>query len=371
MKRIVKAGLLCSLLSVAVTGQAQEKSDTGKKEMRPYISEMYTYTFENNKRRGTEGGHGGMLSFGAAVNEHWGLEVGAFHGQFPHDDKVVVGPPVGFAHHAQSETGGKVDALYFYSRNPEFSPYFSVGGGGIYTKLRGTQGDKSEGFYDVGVGFMKFFRVWETDLGFRAEARYRQIFFDDGALGEQVDGISEGQLKIGLVIPINIKKDEVAPPVVPKGPCADSDGDGVCDTADLCPGTPKGTVVDAKGCPKEEAEDAKKKFDDVYFAFDKSDVGDSEKAKLDGAATIIGGLSKKYPGLKVDVSGHTDWVGTDGYNQGLSERRANSVKSYLVRKGVDAGRINTFAFGESKPAASNETAAGRARNRRAEVQAHE
>ena len=155
-----------------------------------------------------------------------------------------------------------------------------------------------------------------------------------------------------------------------KGACADSDGDGVCDSADLCPGTPAGTVVDAKGCPKAAPTGATKKFEDVHFAFDKSDVADSEKPKLDNAATTIDGMTKTTPALKVDVSGHTDWVGTDGYNQGLSERRANSVKSYLVRKGVSASRINTFAYGESKPVASNETAEGRAQNRRAEVQAH-
>jgi OOP family OmpA-OmpF porin len=69
----------------------------------------------------------------------------------------------------------------------------------------------------------------------------------------------------------------------------------------------------------------------------------------------------------VDVSGHTDWIGTDAYNQALSERRANTVKDYLVQKGVDASHIRTFAYGESQPVAPNTTPEGRALNRRAEI----
>src|SRR3546814_19476138 len=60
----------------------------------------------------------------------------------------------------------------------------------------------------------------------------------------------------------------------------------------------------------------------------------------------------QYPSLKVDISGHTDSTGSDGYNQGLSERRANAVKQYLLRKGVEPGRLSTYAYGESKPVAT-------------------
>jgi OOP family OmpA-OmpF porin len=82
---------------------------------------------------------------------------------------------------------------------------------------------------------------------------------------------------------------------------------------------------------------------------------------------VINGLTEKYPAIKVDISGHTDAVGSEGYNQGLSERRANVVKQYLLRKGVDAGRVSTYAYGESKPVATNDTDEGRAQNRRSEL----
>jgi OmpA-OmpF porin, OOP family len=72
-------------------------------------------------------------------------------------------------------------------------------------------------------------------------------------------------------------------------------------------------------------------------------------------------------GIAVIAEGHTDAVGTDAYNQRLSERRAAAVKDYLVKGGISASRIETAGFGESRPVASNETAEGRAQNRRVEL----
>jgi OOP family OmpA-OmpF porin len=69
----------------------------------------------------------------------------------------------------------------------------------------------------------------------------------------------------------------------------------------------------------------------------------------------------------VELEGHTDSIGTEQYNQGLSERRAASVRDYLQKKGVDSGRITSRGFGESKPIADNKTRDGRAKNRRVEI----
>src|SRR3546814_15155337 len=91
------------------------------------------------------------------------------------------------------------------------------------------------------------------------------------------------------------------------------------------------------------------RFEDVHFAFDKSDLTDYSKQMLDDAANVVSKVSEQYPSLKVDISGHTDSTGSDGYNQGLSERRANAVKQYLLRKGVEPGRLSTYAYGDSKP----------------------
>jgi OmpA-OmpF porin, OOP family len=101
----------------------------------------------------------------------------------------------------------------------------------------------------------------------------------------------------------------------------------------------------------------------VNFDFDKSNIRPDAAVILDEAVRILGTGS----GPAVMVEGHTDWIGTDAYNQGLSERRANSVMNYLVDHGVDASRLSTAGYGESRPIASNQTREGRALNRRVEL----
>jgi len=103
---------------------------------------------------------------------------------------------------------------------------------------------------------------------------------------------------------------------------------------------------------------------DTFFDFDKSVIKPEGKAKLDD---LIG----KTKGINLEVIiavGHTDSVGSEAYNQGLSERRANAVKEYLVSKGVEKNRVYTEGKGEKQPIASNSTAEGRAKNRRTEIE---
>lgn len=100
----------------------------------------------------------------------------------------------------------------------------------------------------------------------------------------------------------------------------------------------------------------------VLFGFDKSDLSDAAKKTIDDLNTIL----QKYPDENVLVIGHTDDVGSDSYNQKLSERRAGSVAGYLISEGVGASRINTKGMGESDPKVPNDTEAHRAENRRVE-----
>ncbi len=103
---------------------------------------------------------------------------------------------------------------------------------------------------------------------------------------------------------------------------------------------------------------------DAFFDFDKSVLKAKGKAKLDG-------LVDKIKDIKLEVViavGHTDSVGTDAYNQKLSLRRAEAVKAYLVTKGIEKNRIYTEGKGERAPIADNKTSAGRAKNRRVEVE---
>ena len=103
---------------------------------------------------------------------------------------------------------------------------------------------------------------------------------------------------------------------------------------------------------------------DVLFDFDKSVLKAEGKSKLDDLATKVRGIN-----LEVVIAiGHTDSIGSDAYNQKLSVRRAESVKAYLVSKGVEPNRIYTEGKGEKQPVASNKTKDGRQKNRRVEIE---
>ena len=103
---------------------------------------------------------------------------------------------------------------------------------------------------------------------------------------------------------------------------------------------------------------------EALFDFDKSVVKPAGKKSIDEAIAKIKSLDVEV----VIATGHTDGVGTDAYNQKLSERRANSVKEYMVSKGVPAAKITTLGKGKTQPIASNKTADGRAKNRRVDIE---
>ncbi|MDT8878082.1 OmpA family protein [Halomonas saccharevitans] len=137
----------------------------------------------------------------------------------------------------------------------------------------------------------------------------------------------------------------------------DSDGDGVPDYQDQCPGTPAGAEVNALGCEQDLV------LRDVNFEFDSAVL-------TMGAEDILADVAEKLranENVRVRIEGHTDAVGSDSYNQDLSQRRADSVADYLASQGVSMDRMRTIGYGESQPVASNETDAGRAENRRVEL----
>jgi OOP family OmpA-OmpF porin len=134
----------------------------------------------------------------------------------------------------------------------------------------------------------------------------------------------------------------------------DSDNDGVVDFLDKCPNTPKGAKVNAQGCWILES---------PLFDFDRYYIKPVSFNLLNEVAAILG----QNPGLRVIFQGHTDNIGTEGNNMGLSVRRANSVKTYLIDKGVSKQRLSTEGFGFSRPVATNETEEGRSLNRRVEI----
>ena len=162
------------------------------------------------------------------------------------------------------------------------------------------------------------------------------------------------------------KKAEVTPviaaPIVavvaaPAAVILDSDQDGVLDSAEKCPATPAGFKVDADGCPLSASLH-------LNFITNSNQVDAVGTAKINAFASFM----KDSPAYTATIVGHTDNVGSEQFNQKLSEKRANQVKAMLVDQGVSANRLTASGKGESMPVVANSTKENRATNRRIEVE---
>jgi len=181
--------------------------------------------------------------------------------------------------------------------------------------------------------------------------------------------LSSGQEMAGLVKTIFLAE------------VGDSDGDGVPNSRDKCPVTPVGVPVDENGCPRDTDGDGVTDDKDkcpqtpegirvnnygcwvggsVLFDFDKAEIKPEAYHFLDEVLDIL----KRHQYIKVEIQGYTDNVGSSGYNQKLSQRRANSAREYLIEHGISPDRLVAKGYGESNPIASNDTPEGQARNRR-------
>jgi len=157
----------------------------------------------------------------------------------------------------------------------------------------------------------------------------------------------------------------------------DTDGDGVSDFFDKCPGTAQGVKVDGGGCdlpkdttpPKtivqqiteEDRRLVREAIQNLEFATGKASIKPSSFPSLNRVAELL-----KNKNFSLKLAGHTDNVGRDDNNMRLSKDRAESVKQYLVSQGANPSRIEATGYGETQPIASNKTAAGRQKNRRVE-----
>ncbi len=197
------------------------------------------------------------------------------------------------------------------------------------------------------------------------------------------DGVADADDKCPNT-PAGVKVDATGCPV-------DSDGDGVADYLDKCPDTPSGVKVDATGCPVDTDGDGVPDYQDkcpdragpasnqgcpeikaedkkilneatkyINFAFNKATLTTSSYPKLDQMVRIL----NDYPDYSLSIAGHTDSKGADDYNLRLSYERAAAARTYMLKKGIPADRIEARGYGETKPIASNATAAGQAKNRR-------
>ncbi len=146
-------------------------------------------------------------------------------------------------------------------------------------------------------------------------------------------------------------------------PDPDNDKDGVPDLDDMCPNEPG--PASNKGCPLKPSlvvvtDKEIKILQQIHFQFDKDKIRPESFKILDAVVEVM----RSYPKIRIEIQGHTDNKGAAAYNKNLSDRRAASVKKYLIGHGIDAGRLTSHGYGMERPVVSNDTDQNRALNRR-------
>ncbi len=249
----------------------------------------------------------------------------------------------------------RLEGLFHFDVADRFIPFLAAGPGGI-TLSPETGVEKSDGLFNYGGGFKLYLT---GDVALRADIRHVMTF---GSPARHNNMLYTAGLSISFG---GGRRNAPQPPpdwdYIPEpAPLSrfteplDSDGDGVPDDRDECPGTPAGARVDYRGCWSLGA---------ILFDFDKSVIRPAARPILDEVVVVL----QNNPGVRIDIEGHTDSTGPARYNQGLSERRAKSVMEYFISSGVAPLRLTAHGFGETRQFADNNTREGRALNRRDEL----
>lgn len=341
-------GLCCALVLAAMPAFAD---DAGHWYVSPQVGGLWA-----DHDRHIEGNDWLFgLSFGKHVNERWSLELNVNTAEL----EAPTGLDIRF--HAAS-----LDVLRVFARDSAVSPYITLGIGALRTEPD-LQPHDDDFMAQAGLGLLA--RLWQNESGTRTFSLRPEVkarWSDAGALGHFTDYLATLGLQFSFGPPRKVVQpapEEPPPPPPapapkqePPKPPADSDGDGVVDSRDRCPDTPRGVAVDADGCTRKGSIT----LEGVSFELNSAELTAASRPVLDRLAADL----KKYPRLRVEVQGHTDSSGSDEYNLKLSERRAQAVRDYLIAHGVAATQLEARGYGETQPIESNATAEGRARNRR-------
>lgn len=385
MKRKALYALIAlSLSGTAVT--AAHAQDFGTWYVAPRIGANFA-----DSDRHTDTSFWGGIGAGVWVNPHLAVDF-----EYTINNANFKGGSWRDGHEWESVGLGVTGRWFFGDEGAVWRPYVLVGLGALrhaaYSGfLLNAQGYNENGWdpmATVGAGIQ-----WNMSerLAFRGElaARYdhdnntennlaEALGYYPGALGHREQGFTDGIVSIGLVYSFGAAAapppppPPAAPPPPPDCHALDDDHDGVNNCDDRCPDTAAGTVVGPDGCPQKVVIDLR----GVNFKFDRPKPGEHnieptlQLPTADSIAILDQAIDalKRYPEIKVELDGHTDSIGTEAYNQKLSERRAQIVYDYLTSHGVDASRITAVkGFGEANPIDTNATKEGRARNRRTEL----
>ena len=372
-KLIILFGVI--LFSLGIAGNVVAGNKSGSFTLSPFAG---GYVFEGDQSIDDEVTYG--IGLGYNLNEKWGLET--VFNQVDTEYKGS-GSDVDVSLY-------RLDALYHFLPSEKLVPYLAAGIGGIY--LDPDSGDNDTDFLANYGGGVKLFLVDAVAL--RADVRHIITFgptdnnvlyslgltFAFGGEPSYEDSDRDG-------VPDNLDKCPGTPEgfsVDASGCPLDSDGDGVPDSLDKCPDTPQGATVDASGCPLDSDGDGVPDYLDkcpntpqdatvdargcwvikgVLFDSGKWFIKPGANKALDAIVEVL----EKTPALRLEVQGHTDNRGSKSLNKWLSEKRAKAVMKYLVEKGIAKDRLTAKGLWFTKPAASNDTSAGRAMNRRVEL----
>lgn len=303
-----------------------------------------------------------MFTFSASYlfNEHWAVELFG-SGPFESDIKVD-----GAGKASTKYVMPMVSWLYYWNTGGRVRPYLGAGiNFAIFMDESPSDLDLNEAIGPAAVGGVDFSlsERWFLSL----DLRWVDMDTETKVNGDRVGEISFDPFLVGAMVGYRFgggrsaQTETAAPPPSPPPspvvaaptPCADSDSDGVCDVDDKCPSTPAGDTVDQFGCSLVSRLM-------LFFDFDSAELRPESIRELERVVDFMNQLSV----ATALIEGHTDSIGSDAYNLGLSERRAKSVYDYLVSRGISPGRLQALGQGEAHPIADNGTDMGRQQNRR-------
>jgi OmpA-OmpF porin, OOP family len=296
----------------------------------------------------------------------YGLGIGRHMNQWLSTELNVTGAQVGGGPGRSdlSLWGTSLDLLGVMNRDGRVSPYVSVGLGALSNEPSPGR-NQTDFMSQAGLGM--FIKLWESTDGsqsFSLRPDIKARWDDAGANGKLRDYVGTlgftyafgGAKAQPVVASLPPPAAPPPPPPAPPPPIGDEDHDGVLDNQDQCPNTPAGVAVDLLGCPRKGSI----VLEGVTFEVNSAILAENSRPVLNGVAQDI----KKYPRLRIELQGHTDSSGSDAYNLKLSQQRADTVREQLIAQGVPASQLVAKGYGETKPIESNDTAEGRAHNRR-------
>jgi len=381
IRAAIMLGILCGAATTANAGEM-------------YFTPAVVYADDDQYRQVDDMVGGGQVSFGWVLTDRVSLEgLGGYSWLSGVNDLKI--------------WDASLNLLYSFRPNSNFSPYI-IGGLGMTGTDSKVMDAEDSALGTLGVGFMVGFG--DSPVSLRLEHRVRSEFENTLTHDDRITSL-------GLQFAFGREAPTPTPPPIKRD--GDGDGDGVPDSRDACPGTPAGTTVDARGCARDSDGDGviddqdqcpntypaasvdargcelDSDYDSVVDHLDEcpdTRVGarvdvkgceihavinlpgvnfetnsdrllpGTEQVLSDAAATL-----RMNKDLVVEIAGHTDSDGSATHNEGLSERRAITVRDYLINEGVNRGNLTVRGYGEAAPIADNATAAGKARNRRVEL----